>query len=256
MISPKKANLIAAKVLHCECFSPHIQRITISADAFANWPADTEGRYFKLFITHQGKKPNLFSPKRSYTVHSFDAVNKTLVFDAVVNRHNGPATQLIGQLQGGETLYIAGPGKKKLDNFSAEHYLFIGDITSINAIRAYLNLLPANTPAQVYLMVPTEADAMAYQNDALQAHNNHQIIHWIINPQQTECNQILLQSLAQIPQLPQKTKAFIATEAGCLRLVKNYLQQDVNLSRRNLYASAYWKLGTNADKLTELKQQG
>lgn len=255
MIRPKKASLKQARVVSSQQFSDHLQRVTITGDELTSLPVDAAGRYFKLFVSEDGKKPGLFSTKRSYTIHSFNQQTNELVFDAVVNRHQGPATNWIKNVKVGETAYIAGPGNKKLDDFTAPGYILIGDITSANAIRAYLNILPSTTPVQVYMMAPSESDANAYQNDGLQALNANQSIQWIVDAKQAQCTEQLLQALTQAADLAKGTKVFMACEAGCLRLAKGYLQQERAIARTDFYASAYWKLGANSDKLAEEKQQ-
>lgn len=144
----------------------------------------------------------------------------------------------------GDELKIAGPGPRKLTNLSASNYLFIGDLTSINAIAAYNNMIPPDALSYIFITVPTEKDIPTGNINTLTGFN----VHWIIDNALDEYSNQLLEQLAALPKLPTDTQVFIGAEGHQVRITKNYLSNEHNLN--NFAASAYWKKGINADGRT------
>ncbi|MCU4675246.1 siderophore-interacting protein [Catenovulum sp. 2E275] len=250
MQQPKKGQLRQTHISQISVLSNHLLRISLSGEALIGFPEDAAGDYFKLFICEPNEQPTMQSIKRSYTIKEFSSVNQTLIFDAVINRHNGPATNWVRQAKVGDTAYIAGPGPKKLVTFNASQYILIGDITSVNAIRQYLTLIHSAAKVDVYIMAPTEQDKQAYLADRFCAQNPNQQVHWLVSEEQTINNQTLLQAIQQHEQLKPDTQVFMACEASCVRQIKSYLTENLNLPRQQIAASAYWKQGLNSDQLS------
>lgn len=81
---------------------------------------------------------------RSYTIRHVDEHTGALTLDFVINMHQGPATNWAKEARVGDEVGIAGPGPKKLDNYEHPHYILLGDLTSVNAIKSYVQHLPKN----------------------------------------------------------------------------------------------------------------
>lgn len=234
--------------------SPHLRRIILSGPELADFPTGQDGAHVKVLLPHIGDSlPNLdingANPalKRSYTIREFDAANRELVIDFVVNRHQGPFTNWAAQAKVGDYVGIAGPGARKLTNFNTDSYLLIGDITAVNAVNGYAKLTPPHADLRALITVPTRADIIAMDNT-----ERIQLV-WRIedeNPADiAECARTVA------AEMQGNTQVFIGLEASQLRAVKSMLLDELEFKRLNIHATGYWKKGMDADRFNADKKR-
>lgn len=234
--------------------STHLKRFVLSGADLADFPSGHDGAHVKVLLPHPGEiLPNLDikgerpAIKRSYTIREFDAINKELVIDFVIDCHQGPATDWAAGAKVGDYLGIAGPGVRKLTDFNAESYLLIGDITSVNAVNGYAKFIHPQATIKAFITVPTRADIIAMDGEEqLQ-------INWRIgdeNPaDMTECVRALAADM------PKNSQVFIGLEASQLRAVKSILLSELEFNRLHLHATGYWKQGLDADRFNSDKKR-
>lgn len=229
--------------------SPHLRRIILTGEALSDFSQEQIGAYVKVLLPSTNKTNLNFNKKeenveikRSYTIQNFNPDTKELSLDFVINCHDGPASNWAKAAKIGDKLKIAGPGPRKLTNLSASSYLFIGDLTSINAIVAYNKMIPTNAISYIFITVPTKQDI---PKDNINMFAGSTSIHWIIDNGLDEYSNQLLEKLITLPKLPTDTQVFIGAEAHQVRITRNYLSDEHNLN--NFAASAYWKKGVDAD---------
>ncbi|MCW8328477.1 siderophore-interacting protein [Photobacterium sp. SDRW27] len=220
--------------------TPHLRRLTLHGDSLADFPTGMEGAHVKVVVPKPEQHKSMLSlsnklAMRSYTIKSFDPDSNQLTLDFVVNRHRGPATDWAKQAKVGSFVGVAGPGKPKLSDFSWQHYLMVGDITSLNAVNAFANKVPKESTLTAVIAVPTRADIVKLDIPH---------VDWFIeDEQQGE----LAQYVNQVSHnLPKDTQVFIGVEATQVKQIQQHLQNELSFERENIYASNYWAKGLSA----------
>lgn len=228
------------EVERIERLSPHMQRIEFSGESLTDFPTQKESAHVKVIVPDEGD----YNPgwnyvhkyrksMRSYTVRSFNAVQRRLVIDFAVNDHVGKISNWASSAQPGDKLAIAGPGGVKHKDFYADWHLFIGDLTALPAIAATLEMLPSNAVGHAFVQVPSEADKQELRKPQGIA------ITWLINKDR---NVDMLENAVRSFVWPAGEPAiFLACEAKQVRKIKSWLRSQPSLKTGKLYDSAYWK---------------
>ena len=223
--------------------SPHLKRVVLTGDSLSDFPEDQQGAYVKLRIDQGSEKLIM----RSYTIQAFDPSTRELTLDFVVGQHVGPATDWADTVSVGQKVSIGGPGPRKMDCFGASTYLLVGDLTSINAVIAYANLIDSSATVHAFLDAPSSEDFLA--------------IDWPKNVQvswhlaEKGKHDSIVEAVKQMESLPVDTHVFIASEASVFRELRRFVRDNVGLPNEQLFASAYWKEGKDSDQLSMDKLQ-
>ena len=241
-------NVRLTQVKAIQTISPHLKRFVLSGNELDDFPTEQDGAHVKVLLPHRGQKlPNLDingenpAIKRSYTIREFDAPNKQLVLDFVINRHQGPATNWANSAKVGDYLGIAGPGVRKLTDFNANSYVLIGDLTSVNAVNGYAKFISPNAELIAIVSVPTQADVIAMNA------GKHLKVHWHVADKNPSALPDMVYEL--VKDMDKNSQVFIGLEASEVRAVKSLLLHELDFNRLNIHATAYWKQGMNADQL-------
>lgn len=242
------------QVANIHRLSPHLQRVTLSGPDLIDFPSGQDGAHVKVLLPHPGNTmPNLEikgenpALKRSYTIREFDDVKKQLIIDFVIDRHRGPATDWAAQAKIGDYLGIAGPGVRKLTDFTADSYLLIGDITAVNAVNGYAKFIPASAELRALISVPTQDDIIEMDGA------EHLQITWCI---EDENHTEIAESVRRIAfDMPRDSQVFIGLEARELRAVKSMLMEELEFNRLHIHATGYWKKGLDADRFNMDKKR-
>ena len=238
-----------ANVISTTDIAPHLKRLVVGGDEFYDFPNDQLGAYVKVLFPHFGQndveidlKATNPAPKRSYTIRAIDPVKHTITLDFVVNQHSGIATNWAKQAKPGDKLAIAGPGPKKLDDFSQRQYLMIADLTSVNAINGYLQQLPASANVDVFIHIADSQDIITL--DTIEAHTNHRI-NWLVTTEpQIELVEQITHCLNHYTDTP---IIFMGLEASLVRTIQNLAKEQFAIPSEKIVSSAYWKRGIDAD---------
>ncbi len=241
-----------AKVLSTQQITPHLQRIIIGSDEFKEFSDISMpsyiGNYVKVLLPKKGQSSLNLDPKtavmRSYTIRDVDSETGALTLDFVINMHQGPATDWAQETQKGDSLAIAGPGPKKMDDFSQSHYLLLGDLTSVNAIKGYLQQLPSAAKIDAFIHVPSKQDIIDLETT--------RPVNWVITNTPNQAMEMALSNLSITTSLP---TIFMALEAGLVSQLKKMFDQKYAIPRYNIVASGYWKKGVNSERYKEQRQQ-
>ena len=239
----RKVRLTRVTAIHN--IATHLKRFVLSGPDLA---------HVKVLLPHPGEAlPNLDikgenpAIKRSYTIREFDASNKELVIDFVIDCHQGPATDWAAGAKVGDYLGIAGPGARKLTDFNAGSYLLIGDITSVNAVNGYAKFIQPQATIKALVTVPTRSDIIAMDGEEqLQ-------ISWRIEDETPEVMAASVRDLAT--NMSSNSQVFIGLEASQLREVKSMLLSELAFNRLNIHATGYWKKGMDADRFNSDKKR-
>ncbi|MEM5511277.1 siderophore-interacting protein [Pseudoalteromonas sp. AS84] len=235
-----------ASVLSTEQITPHLQRIVVGSDDFKDLTSEYIGNYVKVLIPKSGEVD--FNLKtaciRSYTIRHVDAQTGALTLDFVINMHQGPATDWAKIAKVGDELGIAGPGPKKLDNYEHSHYVLLGDLTSVNAIKGYAQQLPLTSKIDAFVHAPTEQDIIDLETN--------RDINWVITD---SADTAMLSALKSLHITSEPPIIFMALEAGLVRKVKALLTEQLNIPRGNIISSGYWKKGVDSEGYKKQRQR-
>lgn len=234
----------ATRVAAISILSPHLKRFVLAGEDLNDFPKGQDGVHVKAILSPDGQplsEENRQSAiKRSYTIREFDEVNKRLVLDFVINRHQGPATDWALNAKVGDYLGIGGPGTPKLTNFNAHSYLLVGDLTSMNAVNGYAKFISPKAQLVAVVSIPSRADIIAM--DA----GPHLKVHWHI---ENETSLTLADFVKnRINELAKDSQVFLGLEAGQIRALKGMLLDELEFERLNIHATGYWKKGLDADR--------
>jgi len=225
-------------VLSTKQITPHLQRIVLGSDEFTDLTSDHIGSYVKVLIPKNGVADfNLKTAcMRSYTIQNVNKSNGAITLDFVINMHQGPATNWAKVAKVGDELAIAGPGPKKLENYQHSHYVLLGDLTSVNAIKGYVQQLPINAKIDAFIHTPNKADIISLDSTRQ--------VNWLIT---TTPEIEMANALSTLQQHEQPPIIFMALEAGLVRELKTLLTSKLAVPRTNIVSSGYWKKGLNSE---------
>ncbi|MBH0078927.1 siderophore-interacting protein [Pseudoalteromonas sp. NZS11] len=235
-----------ANVLSTQQITPHLQRIVVGSDDFKDLTSQYIGNYVKVLFPKNGEVD--FNLKtaciRSYTIRHVDAQTGALTIDFVINMHQGPATDWAKIAKVGDELGIAGPGPKKLDNYEHSHYVLLGDLTSVNAIKGYAQQLPLTSKIDAFVHAPTEQDIIDLETS--------RDINWLVTD---NADEVLLSALQNLHITAEPPIVFMALEAGLVRRAKTLLTEQFNIPRSNIVSSGYWKKGVDSEGYKKQRQR-
>lgn len=251
-----KRKIRRANVIDTHMLTPHLKRIKLGSDEFKDFPRDQIGAYVKVLLPHSPKQPveldlNADNPAfmRSYTIADIDELTGAITLDFVVNMHKGKASLWAQQAEVCDEVGIAGPGPRKLTEFNHESYIMVADLTSINAVNAYCHLLPEHAYVDVFIHVNDRSDVIELSSAAIKNRTHH----WLIttDPETDIVNAISTLMHNQ----PLKPVFFMAAEASVVKAVNRLCKSQFKIESSQIFCSAYWKKGVDADGLKVEKQQ-
>jgi len=247
MKSQGKKQFRSISVHSTEKISKHLIRIHFTGKDLEDFPTDSDGGYVKVIL--ESDKSQLSSghrPKmRSYTVADFDSVKKILTIDFMVGRHIGHTSSWAKKAVTGDEIIIGGPGPRKLNDFEGDKYIFLGDLTSINAVRAGVKRLPAHAQSETYLFIPELEDKFDLDID------DRTTLKWIVSDQ----SDYLTLAAKQSNMLSTNTVIFAAGEAQRIKSLRTYLVDEVGLKPELLFMSGYWREGLTDEQYREEKMK-
>lgn len=237
-----------AKVISTNQITPHLQRIVIGSRDFKDFTDKSIGHHVKVLIHKENKNAEELNAKtaymRSYTIQNVNPVSHDLTLDFVINMHEGPATQWAKSVKVGGILAIMGPGPKKLDDLNQPHYILLGDLTSVNAIKGYLQQLPPSAKIDAFIHVPSKQDIIDL--------DTNRTVNWIVTTTPEQCVPVSLDELAPSTSSP---TIFMALEAELVTLLKAKFINEYSIPRSQIVASGYWKKGVDSERYKALRLQ-
>jgi len=70
-------------------------------------------------------------------------------------------------------------------------------------------------------------------------------IHWVLNPHPNENNSPLADKVKSLAWQEGDPNVWVAGEFNAMRAMRKYFKQQRGVDRKEIYASSYWKIGTN-----------
>ncbi|MEM7466560.1 MAG: siderophore-interacting protein [Pseudomonadota bacterium] len=225
--------------------SPNMRRIELAGASLSDFPAGYEGGYVKLVFPQPGKK----ALNRSYTIRHFQQEPPRLSLDIVVHgESNGPGAEWSRSAKPGDRISIGGPGSCKRLSPEASWYILAGDMSAMPAILVNLAALPADAVGHVVLEIINEADKIAFDKPGGMQ------LHWVVNPNPTEKNTLLADTVKGLPWRDEPVGVWVAGEFASSRALREYFRHERNVGRDAMYLSCYWKIGTTDEGMKAAKR--
>ncbi|MGY4643567.1 siderophore-interacting protein [Cellulomonas sp. URHB0016] len=254
---PRPAPLVG-EVLRVERLSPSLVRVVVGGAGLAGFvPSTHADSYVKLVFlppaagTHRPLRddgrldldalcaalpPQQQPRRRSYTVRAFAGGELTL--DMVVHGDTGVAGPWADRARPGDEVLLVGPGGAWSPDPSAASHLFAGDLSALPAIAVAVERLAADAVGHVVVEVHGPEDELP-----LDTPSDVQV-HWVHLGDGIP-GTALVEHVTALPALPGPVSAFVHGEAGAVRDLRRHLRVDRGVSRDDLSASGYWRLGAD-----------
>ena len=160
------------KVRRVKTLTPRMRRIVFGGEELRDFVSAAPDDHVKLFFpnTHgEIVRPTIgpngpqyeagvaYSPMRDYTPRHYDAKAQELTIDFVLHG-DGPAASWAAQATPGQTIGAGGPRGSLVIADDFDTYAMFGDETALPAIGRWLEELPADKRAEVFVEIHGHAD--------------------------------------------------------------------------------------------------
>jgi NADPH-dependent ferric siderophore reductase len=230
-----------------------MRRMTFHASGLAGFTSAAADDHVKLFFPAPGQsQPALPSPGpggmvfpegqprpavRDYTPLRFDPKTCELTIEFVLHGE-GPASLWAEHARLGDWIGIGGPRASLVIPDHYDGYLLVGDETALPAIARRLEEMSSGTSVTAVIEV---ADRLE-ERDLPTAANAQ--ITWLHRNAEPAGTPLLLENAIRSLSIPAgDIHAWIACEIEVARRLRQYLIEEVGLSRAQIKAIGYWRRG-------------
>jgi NADPH-dependent ferric siderophore reductase len=228
-----------------------MKRITFRYPEDNPFPPDNESAYIKFLIPEEGesqpdaasilsmlpvgKKPTM----RTFTIRKQRSEIREIDVDFVIHGDSGPASSWAINTKPGDSINIVGPGPtKRLDN-TADWFLIVGDMTALPALSVNIEGMEDTARGHVIIEILNEEDKQSLPFP-------EQIdVHWMVNPDPQQSRSLLLDKLSSIEWYEGRPFVWIAGESKSVKVLRDYLNENNLVDKKDRYISGYWQLGPN-----------
>ena len=255
-------------VVHTEQVAPSLRRVVFGGDGFDTYLqrhrelGEFTDAYVKLVFLADGydypepldldvvraEMPDAAAPVlRTYTIRWIDPDAREVAIDFVVHGDpDDPAAGIAGpwaqRAQPGDVMHLRGPGGAYAPDPAADWHLLVGDETAIPAISTAIEALEPGARAAVFIEVDGPADEVEWTTEAVLE------VHWLHRGEAEHGSTTLLDDAVRTwDWWPGRAQAFVHGESSLLKTVRAYVRGDREVDRRDLSASAYWRLGATEE---------
>ena len=237
------------EVRRVETLTPHMRRIVFGGAALRDFVSAAPDDHVKLFFPNNHGEivrptigPNgphyeagvAYSPMRDYTPRHYDAKAQELTIDFVLHG-DGPAASWAAQARPGQTIGAGGPRGSLVIAQDFDTYAMFGDETALPAIGRWLEELPADKRAEVFVEIPGHADRQPLASAAPLR------LTWLERDgADTASSTCLEQALAAWHPPTGETFHWIAAESERARRLRQTLTER-GVSKDCIKATGYWK---------------
>ncbi|GAA2213518.1 siderophore-interacting protein [Nonomuraea monospora] len=251
-------------VLRTEQLTPHMIRVVLGGEGLAEFKAgEFTDHYVKLLFPVPGVEyPEPFDmgviraelPReqwpttRTYTVRSWDPQARELAIDFVCHGAQGLAGPWAMQAEPGDVMRFMGPGGAYAPSAEADWHLLAGDESTLPAIAAALERLPAGATAKVFVEVEDPAEEQELPTDCAAE------IVWL-HRQGGPVGEALVRAVREAKFLDGTVHAFVHGEATFVKELRRYLRVERGVPMEQLSISGYWRLGRDEDGWQSSKRE-
>lgn len=235
--------------------SPHLRRITFASPTLHNYPPQCGGAHLKIFLPLAGQtQPELpvLGEKgpvwpaaqvrpivRTYSVRAIRPELCEIDIEFAIHDHSGPAVNFARNARPGDWLGITNPGGPETLLPAATYRYLVGDPSSLPAIAALLESLPADAKGHAIIRVNTPQDVLELIKPAAVE------LSWVIGG--TEKTQQVITQFCALNLSMEESAFWIAGEDSLVVQLRRYLRREKGGDRQQLYAIPYWREGLNEE---------
>lgn len=230
-------------VLGKQPITRNMLRITLGGEGMQAFPDNQAGAYIKLMLHGTDGAPGVM---RTYTVRAQRPGE--IDVDFVLHADGGPASRWAEQCLPGDAILIGGPGPRKSLVDDADGFVVVGDMTALPAISVNLESLPPHARGVAVVEVIDPADRQPLNTPA-----GIELI-WLVNPEPGSNPAALVERLRQIDWPTGRVNVWAACEFASMRALRQFLREERDVARSDLYISSYWKHGVNEDQHKQEKR--
>ncbi|WP_442588981.1 siderophore-interacting protein [Pedobacter sp. AW31-3R] len=216
--------------------TPHYIRVILEGSDLQLFSQVTVGVNNKVFIPVDGAEKE--TVRRTYTLRALDMKAGEMTVDFVAHGEEGPASAWAIHAKPGDTIEIAMKDKSNPLYPEADWYLLAGDHTALPVISVILETLPAAVTGIAIIHVSGLEDMLEIETKSKVQ------IKWIFDNQHKDS---LLEAVANVI-IPREVSKYVfaAAESGVIKSMRTYFTE-TGITREELSAQAYWKLGVAED---------
>ncbi|MBG0717225.1 siderophore-interacting protein [Microbacterium sp. 2C] len=175
---------------------------------------------------------------RTYTVRAFDADRQRLELDFVLHG-TGVASTWARTCEAGDRIHIAGPKMSLLHPADTDWLLIAGDDTAIPAIARWLEEVPDDLPAEVFIEVGGTADEQAIETGA------HVTVTWVHRgPVPAGTTTHLADAVQAVRWRDGRPFAWVAGETLAIKPIRRWLREEKALAPERVEVTGYWRRTT------------
>jgi NADPH-dependent ferric siderophore reductase len=235
--------------------SPHLRRITFHSPTLQNYPSDCAGAHLKIFLPLAsqtqpelpvlGEKGPIWPAAerrpivRTYSVRAVRPDLCELDIEFAIHDHRGPAVDFARNAKVGDWLGITNPGGPETMLPAAAYSYLVGDPSSLPAIAALLETLPANAEGHAIIRVDSPQDVLNLIKPAGLE------LSWVIGG--TEKTDDVITQFCALNLLMEASTFWLAGEDSMVVKLRRYLRRERGCERQQLYAVPYWREGLNEE---------
>ncbi|MET0297487.1 MAG: siderophore-interacting protein [Microbacterium sp.] len=235
---------IDLEVVATERLSPHLVRVTLGGEGFAQFEDRPEtDKYAKLKF----ESPDGHPVTRTYTIRDVDHDARTLDLDFVIHGDEGLAGPWAARAKTGDTLSLMGPGGGYLPDAEADWYLFVGDLSAVPAIAASLEALPAEAVGIAVIEVESADEILT-----LTAPEGIEL-RWVVDDSHDAG--MLAASVGALEWPDGRVDVFAHGERESMKALRRVLFEDRGLERSQVSLSGYWARGRTEDRFQAEKRE-
>ena len=242
-------------VKHVHDVSPHLRRVCLTSPELADYPFSCGGAHIKIMLPRPGqsevvlptptpKGPRWEDPSqkpviRTFTIRAFRREALEIDIDFALHGDVGPASRFALHAKPGDRLAISGPGGPDPMLQLADHYYMAGDLTSLPAISAMAEVMPAEARGHIALLVPHQEDV---QDLSLPEGVS---LRWFVGtPDQTGP---LVEHFTALPMAAEGSYFWFGGEEGLVVPLRRHVRRALEVDRSQVYAVPYWRSGKDED---------
>ena len=239
--------------------TPNMIRVVFSGPELVGFLPGREGGNCKLMIPNVGEAKDSFADRlingpsplrRTYTVRKFDTETQELSIDFVAHGDEGPASRWASHAKPGDFLGFAGPSTPKVTQFEADWYLVAADPSAIPVAAAALEAMPRNAKGVAIFEVTSIEDRQKIDiPDGID-------VHWLVQPDPHVPSTAQEDLIRSLDWPAGRVQTCIAGESGVIRSLRDFLANEKQVLREDVYISGYWKIGLVEDEHQKAKRDG
>ncbi|WP_156250738.1 siderophore-interacting protein [Pseudactinotalea terrae] len=248
------------EVIRTERLSPHLTRVVAGGPGFRAFQNNEySDRYVKLLFadpaagleppydleTLRAERPEALPRLRTYTVRWVDVEAQELAIDFVIHGDDGVAGPWAATAQPGEPLVMNGPGGGYAPDPDADWHLLVGDLSSLPAIAAALEDMPADAVGHALIQVEDDGDVV----DLVRPPGIE--VTWV----RERGDQALVDAVRALRWRHGDVQAFVHGEREATKLLRRLLTDERGIDRGRLSVSAYWAQGRVEDQFQAEKRE-